>query len=298
MAPNRPGLADYTLLLGLALLWGSSFLVIKLAVETIPAATLTLSRLAIAAALLLMAGKIAGEALAPKPRLWFWLLLSALIGNALPFTLIAWGQEAIDSGVAAILMAVMPLSTLIMAHLFTKDEKFTVPKFIGVVLGFAGIVVLIGPDKLASLGSDVWRQLAIAGAATCYGLNAVVSKQLVGQPPRTMVGILMVLSTIMVLPLALAWDHPWTLNPSTTSLWATLALAIFHTAIGTIALFVIIGRQGATFFSQINFLIPIVGVFYGVTLLGERLGSGAYVSLALILVGIAVARYGSDRKRN
>ncbi len=297
MTDNRPGFADYALLLVLGLVWGSSFLFIKFGVETIPAATLTLSRLAIAAVLLLIVARAMGQSLQWRKGLWIWLLLAALVGNALPFTLIAWGQEEIDSGVSAILMAVMPLSTLIMAHIFTADEKITAIKFVGVVLGFTGIAVLIGPDKLANLGSDVWRQLAVAGAATCYGLNAVISKQLIGQPPHAMVGWLMVLSALMVLPFALVRDQPWALNPSTVSLWSTLILSIFHTAIGTLMLFLIIRRQGATFFSQINFLIPVIGVFYGVTLLGEQLGSGAYVALALILIGIAVARYGAASTR-
>lgn len=297
MTSERPDATDYGLLLLLAAIWGSSFIFIKLTVATIPAATLTLSRLVIAALFLAAAARIAGQSLAWTPGLWRWMALAALFGNALPFTLIAWGQEAIDTGVTAILMAVMPLSTLVIAHIFTRDEKFTVPKFIGVVLGLAGLIVLIGPGKLAALGSDVWRQLAVAGAATCYGINAVITKSLTEQPPRALVAILMAMSAVMIAPLALVWDQPWSLTPSTQSLWAMLVLSILHTAVGTLMLFALVRRQGATFFSQINFLIPIVGVFYGVALFGENLGGNAYAALALILAGIAIARFRSGIRR-
>lgn len=295
-APAVPGIADYAMLLFLAAIWGSSFLFIKMTVVTIPAATLTLARLAIAAVLLAGVARLSRQALIRTPGLWRWMLLAAFFGNALPFTLIAWGQEAIDSGVAAILMGVMPLSTLLVAHVFTADEKLTVPKLVGVIFGFAGLIVLIGPDNLVTLGADVWRQLAVAGAATCYGINAVISKQLTGQPNRALVAWIMAVSAVMILPLALVWDRPWTLEPSSQSLWAMLTLSVFHTALGTLMLFMIVRRQGATFFSQINFLIPVVGVFYGVMLMSEKLGANAYLALGLILTGIAVARIRASQR--
>ncbi|MEL7542175.1 MAG: DMT family transporter, partial [Pseudomonadota bacterium] len=207
----RPGVVDYAVLLALAALWGSSFLVIKFAVETIPAATLTLARLVGAAVLLFATAALFRQRLVWRRNLWVWLLLAAFFGNALPFMLIAWGQERIDSGVSAIIMAIMPLSTLVMAHIFTRDEKLSVPKVIAVALGFTGVLILIGPGKLATLGSETWRQLAVAGAATCYGLNAVISKQLSGQPSQALVAWLMAISTVMMAPIALAWDQPWQL---------------------------------------------------------------------------------------
>lgn len=293
MATSRPGAGDYGLLLTLAAIWGSSFLFIKLAVETIPAATTTALRLGIAALFLLAVAWRAGQSMPRGRRIWGLILLAALFGNALPFTLISWGEEVIDSGLAAILIAVMPLSTILLAHFFTSDEKLNTSKTIGVVLGFAGIIILIGPEKLTRLGDDTLRQLAVAGAAFCYGINAIVTKSLLGLPRRSLAAAVMVASAIMLVPVSLLLDRPWQLEPTAMSLISVVALGLAHTAVGTLMLFAIIGRQGASFFSQINFLVPVCGVFWGVALLAERLPPGAYWALALILAGIAVARGGA-----
>lgn len=290
MADSRPGAGDYALLLTLAAIWGSSFLFIKLSVETVPAATTTAIRLAVAAIFLLAVAWRAGQAMPRGRRLWGLILIAALFGNALPFTLISWGEEAIDSGLAAILIAVMPLSTILLAHVFTHDEKLNARKAAGVALGFAGIVVLIGPEKLTRLGDDTLRQLAVAGAAFCYGINAIVTKSLVGLPRRALAAAVMTASALMLLPVSLLLDRPWELQASAQSLLSILALGVAHTAIGTLMLFAIIGRQGASFFSQINFLVPVFGVFWGVALLAERPPADAYWALALILAGVALAR--------
>lgn len=296
MQSSRPRAGDYALLFTLAAIWGSSFLFIKLAVETVPAATTTALRLAIAAAFLLVVAWRAGQAMPRGRRVWRLILVSALFGNALPFTLISWGEETIDSGLAAILIAVMPLSTILLAHFFTSDEKLNARKALGVVLGFSGIIVLIGPQKLTQLGDDTLRQLAVAGAAFCYGINAIVTKSLVALPRRSLAATLMVVSALMLVPVSLLFDRPWELEASSVSLLSILALGVAHTAIGTLLLFAIVGRQGASFFSQINFLVPVFGVFWGVALLAEHLPAGAYWALALILAGIAVARQGVRRK--
>lgn len=290
MTQAPPGVRDYALLLTLSAIWGSSFMFIKIGVETVPAATLTLARLVIAAVLLLAVAKMAGQTLPHGRRLWGVVALAALFGNALPFTLIAWGEEAIDSGVAAILMAVMPLTTVLLAHLLTRDEKMTRRKALGVALGIAGLAVLIGPEKLAKLGEDTVRQLAVAAAAFCYGVNAIVTKGLAGQPRRATAAALTIVSTAMMLPISLVLDRPWSLDASMTSSLAILALGVLHTAIGTMIMLAIVRRQGASFFSQINLLIPLFGVFFGALILFERPPPSAYAALVLILIGVAVAR--------
>ena len=294
MTSSPPGVRDYVLLFTLSALWGSSFLFIKIGVETVPAATLTLARLIIAAVLLYIVARMAGQNLPRGLRLWGVIALAALFGNALPFTLIAWGEESIDSGVAAILMAVMPLTTVLLAHIFTKDEKMTPRKALGVTLGIAGLAVLIGPEALAQLGDDTIRQLAVAGAAFCYGVNAVVTKGLIGQPRRAVAAALMIISTVMLIPVTFAFEDPFSLEVSTRSLIAVIGLGVLHTAIGTMIMLAIVRRQGASFFSQINLVIPIFGVLYGALILFERPPPSAYAALALILLGVAVAR---GRKR-
>lgn len=294
MTGQRPGPADYALLVTLAAIWGSSFLFIKLAVETAPAATATAIRLAIAALMMLVIAALAGKRLPGDRRIWGLILLAGLFGNALPFTLISWGEEVIDSGLAAILMAVMPLTTVLLAHVLIADEKLNVAKGIGVTLGIVGLIVLIGPEKLFQLGDNTVRQLAVAAAAVCYGVNAVVTRALMGLPRRALAAAILTASFVMLLPVALYIDRPWDLAPSTLSLGSIAVLAVLHTVIATFLMFAVVGRQGASFFSQINFLVPLFGVFWGMLLLSEDPSANAYAALALILLGIAVARRGAS----
>lgn len=292
MNTNRPGFGDYGLLLLLSAIWGSSFLFIKVAVETLPAVSMTAARLTLSVLILFAMAALAKEGLPRGLKTWGWIALAGLFGNALPFGLIAWGEERIDSGLAAILMSHMPLTTMVLAHIFTSDEKLTVPKLIGVMFGVAGLLILIGPEKLATLGEETVRQLAVAAAAVCYGINAVVSKQLAGLPPRGLSAAVVLTSALMMLPASLILDEPTQLEPSALSAAAVVGLAFFHTAVATILMFAIIRRQGASFFSQINFLVPLFGVAWGVVLLAERPSSNAYIALALVLIGIAIARSG------
>jgi drug/metabolite transporter (DMT)-like permease len=289
---EKPGLGAYALLVALALVWGGSFLFIKIAVETIPPVTLTLMRLAAAAAILLVAARLAHQALPKGGHVWAIIALAAFFGNALPFTLINWGEEVIDSGLAAILMAGMPLFTLVAAHLVTEDEKMNRRKLAGVLCGLVGLVVLIGPAKLAALGDDVMRQLAVAAASICYGIHALIIRRVRHIPARALAASIMAVSVPMVMPVAAWLEAPWTLAPSGASLAAALMLGIAQTALATLMMFALIKRQGATFFSQINFLVPLIGVVYGIVFLAERPSPNAFVALGIILAGIAIARSG------
>lgn len=295
MGESRPGASDYALLILLSAIWGSSFIFITLAVETVPAASSTVVRLAVGALTMIVIARMARQAMPRGARVWMTICLAGLFGNALPFTLISWGQEVIDSSLAAVLMAVMPLTTALLAHVLTADEKLNLWKGAGVFLGIAGLVVLIGPEQLLHLGDDVFRQLAVAAAAACYGAHAIIARSLVGQPRRAVIAAILSVSFLMLLPFALWVDQPWTLRPSAVSWGAMILLGFLHTALATLLMFAIVGRQGASFFSQINFLIPLFGVFWGVIALSETLLPDAYIALALILAGIAIARRGMAR---
>jgi drug/metabolite transporter (DMT)-like permease len=279
----------------LAAIWGSSFLFIKIAVESVPAVPMTTLRIGLAAVLMLVLTRAYGEALPKDPKLWVFIMLAALFGNALPFTLISWGEEAIDSGLAAILMAPMPLTTVLLAHVFTRDEKLSPAKLAGVVLGILGLIVLIGPESLTRLGEDTVRQLAVAAAGCCYAANAVASKWLTGGSRLGMTAAVMIASTALMVPLSVANLSAWSFSPSALSLTAIAVLAVMQTAIGTLLMLGIVGRQGASFFSQINFLIPLFGVFWGAVILAERPSPNAVGALALILLGVGVARRAAGR---
>jgi drug/metabolite transporter (DMT)-like permease len=227
---------------------------------------------------------------------WVFILLAGLFGNALPFTLISWGEERIDSGLAAILMAPMPLTTLLLAHVFT-EEKLNAGKLAGVGLGIAGLVVLIGPQSLTRLGDDTVRQLAVAAAGCCYAVNAVASKWLTGGSRLGMTAAVMMASIVFMAPLSLLDPAAWSFAPSALSLTAIVVLAVMQTAIGTLLMLGIVARQGASFFSQINFLIPLFGVMWGALILAERPSPNAVAALALILAGVGVARRAVIRGR-
>ena len=181
-------------------------------------------------------------------------------------------------------------------HFFTSDEKLTVRKAVGVSLGLAGLIVLMGPDRLANLGDETVRELAVAGAATCYGINALITKRLVHLPRRAVAAAMMVVSAAIMIPASLVIDRPWTLAPSTESLVSVLVLGVVQTAVATMLLFAIVRRQGASFFSQINFLVPLFGVVWGALILAERPSANALLALVLILIGIAVVRGRADTR--
>jgi drug/metabolite transporter (DMT)-like permease len=293
-----PGAIDYALLALLAAIWGSTFLLIKIAVGELPPLTLTAVRLMLAALFMLGLALALGERL-PASR--EGLMLAAVVGflgNALPFTLIGFGLERIDSGLAALLLGLMPLATMVLAHLFIAGERLTRQKAAGVGLGVAGLVVLVGPAKMLGLGEDGLRLLVVASASLCYAANAVITRRLMA-PASGGVGLTaatMTAGAVLALPLALLLERPLAVTPGPAAIAATLALAVLQTALGQLLMFAIVRRQGATFFSQINFLVPVVGFILGALLMGERPEVRAYIALALILAGLAVARSGFARR--
>ncbi|MFN0264249.1 DMT family transporter [Tepidamorphus sp. 3E244] len=297
---GTPGGVDYVLLLVLAAIWGSSFLFIKMSVDVVPPATMTAIRVSVATLIILPFAIAGGRALTKGWRMIGLVALAGLFGNALPFTLIAWGQQEIDAGLAAILMGTMPLFTLLLAHFFTHDEKLNRLKVLAVILGFAGIAILIGPHKLVQLGSQVIAQLSVACGALCYAVNAIISKRLTGEPRMAVAASLMFAATLMMWPLAWVTEFSGASEPVLgNATWFDIATVILlgavHTGLATLIMFRLITSAGATFFSQINFLVPVFGVVWGATFLGERPGINAILALSLILAGIALARRGQRR---
>jgi drug/metabolite transporter (DMT)-like permease len=294
----RPGLIDYGLLLGLAAIWGAAFMLVKIGVSSISSWTMTAMRLCIAALFMVAWAAFKREGFPRTTSFWRLALITAVFGNVLPFMLITWGQERIDSGIAAICMATMPLMTLFMAHFALTDDRLTVVKFFGVSCGLVGLIILVGPDKLMQPGSDTVRLLAVALAALCYATNAVATRKLLRAEPRyALAAAVMVLAVAIIVPLALWIDKPWQLFgptdtrlPTNSSLAAVVVLGIVQTSIAQIMLFKLIARQGASFFSQVNYFVPVFGVLWGWIALSEQLPSQALMALAVILSGLALVR--------
>lgn len=290
LQPKPPELFDYVLLFGLAALWGSSFVFIKWSVAEIPAATQTAYRLFVAVIAIWI---VAAFLKAPMPktrRVWFLIALSGFFGVTLPFYLIAWGQKVVEPGLTAIFMAIMPLITLVLAHVLTDDEKFTTRKVWGVMLGLVGVAVLVGPSVLGSLGAESLHQMAILAAAGCYAVNAVITKLVIDVPKMTLAVLNLTFGFLPLIPAALYFDGPFTVDYGAWALMSVICLGLFHTAIAAFFFLAIISRQGATFFSQINLLVPLFGVFWAFLIFSERPAINAAIALILILSGIMVAR--------
>lgn len=309
---------DYLYLVALALLWATSFTFIKIAVQDIPPFTMTLGRLwsafltmlVVYAGLVVCAGlngkinaepifvRIKAQLLGLKllfKKIWWLAMFSAITGNVLPFAFIAWSETHIDSGLAAVLMGVMPLSALLLAHFAFADEKLNSAKIIGTMCGFIGILVLVGYSALMGLGTEVAFQLLTALAAVSYAVNSVIMRHLSGYDKISASLIIMLFAGLLMAPLAVAKEGmPWQsfTQASWLSLFCVLSLGAIQTALATLLMFRIVSRCGAVFFSQINFLIPVFGMLFGVVFLAEAFRWNILLALLFILTGIAWARRG------
>lgn len=293
-----PGAADFALLFVLALTWGSSFLFIKQAVATMPPMTLAAGRMAIGAALLLAIAFAKGQALPRGAGLWGRMIFLGVIGNSLPFFLIGWGEQFTPSNLAAILMATIPSFVIVLAHFFTHDEPMTLGKALGAVLGFAGVVALIGVDALRGLGDVVIGQMAILAGAMSYSLYGINAKRLPPLGSEMLVGMILVAGLIPLIPVWLIHDQPWNIAPDGKAWFALVWLGLLSTGAGNLLFFLLLRRVGAGFGSFNNYLVPLMGVGWGFFLLGEKPSWNALAALVLILTGLALARWLKPARRD
>lgn len=285
-------LRDWLELAALVLMWGSAFAVTAYALESFDPWWVTALRLALAALLLIALLAVRGERLPRDRRSWAWFACLGLIGNVLPFVLIAWGQQYLPSSLAGILMAAVPLLTLVLAHRLLPDEPLDARRFGAFVVGFTGVVLLIDPravHDLALAGPRFVAQLAILLAAACYALNAVAARLAPPMSGQVLATGVLCAATPQAVLLA-AWLAPLPPWPSAAAAVAIIALGIFPTALGAALLYPLIGRAGAGFVSTTNYLVPICALATGVVLLDESPVVTDYLGLALILGGIAWSR--------
>jgi drug/metabolite transporter (DMT)-like permease len=218
---------------------------------------------------------------------WRELLVMGLINNAIPFTLIFLGQTEIGSGLASILNATTPLWAVLVAQVFTTDEKITAAKLIGCALGLAGMVMLIGPAALGIADSPLWAKLAVVGAAISYGFAASFGKRFKGISPRVTATGQLTASTLIMLPMAFIVDRPWTLPvPPVDVIAAILALALVSTAFAYLVFFRILSVAGATSASLVTLLVPPAAILLGILFLGETLSLTETLGLGLIALGL------------
>ncbi|HEY9552481.1 DMT family transporter [Allosphingosinicella sp.] len=281
---------DWAILLFLSFLWGGSFFFIEIAVETVRPFTLVLIRVTIASAALWAFLLARGQRLPlPSGAVGAFVIL-ALLNNVLPFVLFAWAQKTITGGLGSILNATTPIWGVIVAHLMTQDERMTPGKVVGVLLGFGGVALMIGPDLLGEIGTELWAQLACLVATLCYALAGVYGRRFRGMgidPVAVSTGQLTA-AVLLVLPLVLLFEPPWQASAPAAEAWAALvALALFCTSFAYILYFRLIASAGATNALLVTFLIPISAILLGALLLGEVLESRHFAGMAFIGAGLA-----------
>jgi len=278
----------WLLLLALSVLWGGSFFFAKVAIADLPPLTVVFARVGLAAVALNI---FLGTRLFRSGTPWRTFAIMGALNNALPFTLIFWGQTEIASGLAAILNATTPLFTLVVAHFLTPDEKITPAKTVALATGLLGVVVLIGPDFLAR-ATGVWGQVACLGAALSYAFAGIYGRRFkaMGVAPVEAAAGQVAASTLLILPIMLLVDRPWLLPsaPGATT-WAALAcLALLSTALAYVLYFRILAASGATNLLLVTFLIPVPAIMLSAAFLGEQLQLRHFAGMALIGAGLAI----------
>jgi drug/metabolite transporter (DMT)-like permease len=287
-APRLDG-RSWALLIGLALLWSASFIFIKVAAAEIPAFTLVLARVALAAVVLHGVVWISGRRFPARPAVLLDYAAMGFFNNVVPFVLIVYATDRLGAGTASILNATAPIFALIIAHFVTMDERMTPAKAAGMVLGFAGVAVLSGPDAAAGLTGDLAAVGAMLLACFFYGLSAIYGRRFKGTDATVSATCQLTASTALLLPLAFIIDRPWTLaSPSAHALLSALALAVISTALAYVLYYALIARAGGTNTILVTLLIPIGGVFLGWATLGEAFTAGEAAGMALILAGLVV----------
>ncbi|ENO16248.2 DMT family transporter [Marinobacter nanhaiticus D15-8W] len=283
------GRLEWTLLILLSVLWGGSFFFVGVAVHELPPFTIVALRVGLAALTLFVVIRLIGLRMPYAPRIWLAFFGMGFINNMVPFSLIVWGQTHIASGLASILNAATPLFTLVVAHLFTADERMTPARVAGLAVGFAGVIFIIGPDALSGIGQDVAAQCAILGAGLAYAFSGVFGRRFrrMNIPPMVTATGQVTASTVLIVPVALMVEQPWQLSAPGAGTWASVfALAILSTALAYIIYFRILAVAGATNLLLVTFLIPVSAILLGVAFLHEMLEPKHFAGMALIGLGL------------
>lgn len=286
---RRMDATDWLILAALSVMWGCAFFFLAIQLKALPPFTIVLLRVGGAAALLLGWAAITGLKL-PGPKLWLAFVVLALLNNVIPFALYGFAQETISSALAGILNATTPLWGVLVAHLFTRDERATPAKVVGVLLGFAGVAAMTGGDALGGLGNDLIAQLACLVATLCYALAAIWSRRFVdaGITPLAVATGQLTAATVVMIPLALVVDRPWQLAMPGAGIWAAvIGMILVSTVFAYVLYFKLVERAGASNSLLVTFTIPIVAILLGVVALGEALLPKHLIGMALIALGLA-----------
>ncbi len=277
------------ILLLLGAIWGASYMFIKVGGAEIPPFTFVEGRALMAALALLIVLRLRGGVLPRTRREWLPLIAMGIFNGVIPYTLITWGELHISSALAAILTAAMPLFTILLAHYWTHDERLTISKAIGIIVGFVGVGVLFLPHLREGIQIQFWGELAVVVSAASYAIATLIARKFLGGVSHVVASTGQLASTaVMMLPLSLAFDNPFVLRPSLTAIGSLTILALLGTAFAYILYYWLIEHTGVTRTSLVTYLIPITGILWGALLLGEAITWEALVGLALIIAGVGL----------
>jgi len=288
---QRPRLIHWSMLGFLSMAWGFAFYLIAVGLESFSPLTVVNIRLIIGATTLYVIMCWQGYSLPPPGRWWVRFAVLAVTGNLIPFTLISWGETRISSAQTGLLMALMPISTMVLAHFFVHDDTLTPRRLAGVVIGFMGVVVLVGGDALAGMGGGTLiAQIAVLIATVAYAVNAVYTKRIPAINTLVVATGSLIIGALMLLPFTLYIDQPVLPDASMSSLVATGLLGVVSTGLATWVYFRVVTDCGPAFLSIINYIIPAIALAAGVIFLGESVVPSQFLGLIFVLIGIAMTQ--------
>ncbi|MCY3669792.1 MAG: DMT family transporter [Alphaproteobacteria bacterium] len=280
-------MAAWGLLAALSLVWGGSFFFAEVALAALPPFTIVVARLALGAAGLWLLVCLTRATLPTGLRDWRDLAAMGLLNNAVPFSLIVWGQQWIDGGLASVLNATTPVFGVVAAHFLTRDEKLTANRLAGVAVGVAGVAVLVGPAAPDDSGGYIVGSAAVLAAAVSYAAAGLWGRRLRHLPPVSAAAGQVGCSTLIVLPLALLLERPWTLPAPPPEVWGALAgIGLLSTSLAYLLFFAILRRAGGSNVMLVTLMIPPSAVLLGLMFLGEEVGPGQLVGMALIAAAL------------
>ena len=292
---RQPNIIDYSLLTFLALIWASAFFNIKIATYSFGPVTIAFLRVffgAIPVLLLCFYKNIKLEAFSKD---WYWFAIIGLINLVIPFFLISYGVKSVQSNLAAILMSTTPLSSTILGHFYTSNEKFNLTKTIGILIGFAGIVFLFSDNLLINENNFISALLILLGS-TCYVIGGVLTLKIKNKKNENVTGSILIWAIIILLPLSFFIEKPWTYAPSIQSTVSVIYLGLVSTGLAWLLRFKILINNGLIFQSQVSYLIPIFGTILSYIFLKELITFKVLISLIAVIVGIYFVRRADNKK--
>jgi len=292
---REPKIIDYALLTILALIWSSAFFNIKIATYSYGPVTIAFLRIifgAIPVIGLCLFKKIKIEAFSKD---WYWFALIGMVNLVIPFFLIAYGVQKVQSNLAAILMASTPLSATVLAHFFTSNEKINFTKIFGVLLGFSGIVFLFS-DNILINENNFSAALIIFFASTFYVIGGLLTLKISNKKNENVTASILIWATLFLIPITAYTEQPWNLNPSLESTISVIYLGIVATGFAWLLRFKILINNGLVFQAQVAYLIPIFGIILGYIFLNELITPKVLISVVAVIIGIYLVKKSNSKK--